>query len=246
MPQYQLRFLAAFLASVLAAGFTTAGIFTVSARNRWLERNVALFKSFAAGVLVATAFIHIFPHALEMNSAAPIYMLAGFVTIYVANRLLRLYASRREGDARRYKGIVPALGIGFHSLVDGIIYAVTFSVSIFIGSLAAVGMILHEIPEGIITYLLLHQSGLSVKRARLYALGLAALTTPLGLLVAYPFVAAITGGALGALLAMAGGVLVYVGATHLLPEVEESSVPVALLVFAGGVLIAVLGLLFEG
>jgi zinc and cadmium transporter len=53
------------------------------------------------------------------------------------------------------KGITPALGIGFHSFVDGIIYAVTFNVSVFTGVLAAIGMVLHEFPEGVITYMLL-------------------------------------------------------------------------------------------
>jgi zinc transporter ZupT len=42
------------------------------------------------------------------------------------------------------------LGIGFHSFIDGFIYAITFTVSIFTGLLAATGMVLHEFPEGII------------------------------------------------------------------------------------------------
>jgi zinc transporter ZupT len=40
------------------------------------------------------------------------------------------------------------LGIGLHSFIDGFIYSITFSVSIFTGALAATGMVLHEFPEG--------------------------------------------------------------------------------------------------
>jgi zinc transporter ZupT len=40
---------------------------------------------------------------------------------------------------------------------------ITFTVSIFTGMLAATGMVLHEFPEGIITYLLLLRGGFSEK-----------------------------------------------------------------------------------
>jgi hypothetical protein len=35
-------------------------------------------------------------------------------------------------------------GIGFHSFVDGILYAVTFSVSVFTGVLAATALVDHQ------------------------------------------------------------------------------------------------------
>jgi zinc transporter ZupT len=46
------------------------------------------------------------------------------------------------------------LCIGFHSFIDGVIYSIAFTVSILTGFLATMGMIPHEFPEGIITYLL--------------------------------------------------------------------------------------------
>jgi zinc transporter ZupT len=41
--------------------------------------------------------------------------------------------------------------VGFHSFIDGVIYSIAFTVSIFTGVLATMGMVLHEFPEGIIT-----------------------------------------------------------------------------------------------
>ena len=61
------------------------------------------------------------------------------------------------------------LGIGIHSFIDGFVYSITFTVSIFTGVLAATGMVLHEFPEGIITYLLLLRGGFSEKTALLLA-----------------------------------------------------------------------------
>ena len=64
-------------------------------------------------------------------------------------------------------GIVALLGIGLHSFIDGLVYSVTYSVSVFTGVLATTGMVLHEFPEGIITYLLLLRSGIRQRTALL-------------------------------------------------------------------------------
>jgi zinc transporter ZupT len=42
---------------------------------------------------------------------------------------------------------------------------VTFSVSALTGALAAIGMVLHEFPEGIFTYVLLLQGGFHKRKA---------------------------------------------------------------------------------
>jgi zinc transporter ZupT len=56
------------------------------------------------------------------------------------------------------------------------------------GTLVALGMVPHEFPEGIVTYTLLLRSGFSARRSFLFAFLAAAVTTPIGTLVSYPFV----------------------------------------------------------
>ena len=51
----------------------------------------------------------------------------------------------------------------------------------------------------------------------------ATISTPLGTLVSYPLINRITKPSLGILLAFSTGALVYVGASHLLPEVEKEN-----------------------
>jgi zinc transporter ZupT len=131
------------------------------------------------------------------------------------------------------------LGIGFHSFIDGFIYSVAFSVSIFTGFVATVGMVLHEFPEGIITYLLLLRGGFSERKAMLLAFIAAAATTPAGTLLSYPLVSQIGRPLLGSLLSLSAGALIYVGATHLLPRAEQEHKRFSLVALAGGVLVAV-------
>jgi zinc transporter ZupT len=239
-------FIAVILASSLACVVTTTGIYVISKYEKWGREHSAYFMSFAAGVLISVSFMHIIPKAFQMNSAAPVSLLAGFLAIYLSNRLLNSYVCHKYECADYAVGIIPMLGIGFHSFVDGIIYSVTFNVSVFTGVLAAIGMILHEFPEGIVTFVLLERGGFSRKKSALYAFLAAALSTPLGTLVSYPFINNIKQSALGILLAIAAGALVYVGASHLLPAVEKENRRYSVLALAAGVLVAVIIVMSKG
>jgi zinc transporter ZupT len=105
--------------------------------------------------------------------------------------------------------------------------------------MAAVGMVLHEFPEGIVTYVLLLRGGFRKPVALLLAFLAAALTTPLGMLVSYPVISRIGGPVLGILLSLSAGALVYVGATHLLPHAEHERRPFSLVALAAGVVVTV-------
>ncbi|MGC9468318.1 MAG: ZIP family metal transporter [Anaerolineae bacterium] len=232
---------AVILTSVLACLVTTIGIYIISKYEQWGREHSAYFMSFAAGVLVTVSFMHIIPKSLEMLEAAPGYVLVGFLGIYLINRFVTLYVCHDyDCDLDYVLGVIPMLGIGFHSFIDGVIYSVTFNVSIFTGLLAAVGMVLHEFPEGIVTFVLLERAGFSRKRSVIYAFLAAALTTPLGTLVSFPLIEDIDRSLLGGLLAGSAGALVYVGATHLLPAVERENKRYTIITLAAGVLVALI------
>jgi len=227
--------------SFLAAVFTSPGIHTIRRFAEWGQRNTTYFMCFAAGVLISASFLHIIPKSFAMNPQAPIWLLVGFLGLHLFNRFVTAFVCERDPDRKDYViGIVPMLGIGFHSFIDGFIYSIAFTVSILTGYLATMGMVLHEFPEGIITYLLLVRGGFDERRAMVLAFLAAAATTPLGMLVSYPLISAIERPALGALLALSAGALVYVGATHLLPRAEQEHKRFSLVALAGGVLVAVI------
>lgn len=233
-------FWTAFATSMAAALVTSLGIYTIRRYAAWGHRNTTYFMCFAAGVLIAASFLHIIPTSLEMNPNASAWLLAGFLALHVFNRFLTAFVCEKDPGRKNYAiGMVPMLGIGFHSLIDGCIYSITFTVSIFTGFLTTAGMVLHEFPEGIITYLLLVRGGFSERRAMLLAFLAAAATTPAGMLVSYPLMRDIEPGTLGALLSLSAGALIYVGATHLLPRAEQEQKQFSLVALAGGVLVAV-------
>lgn len=234
-------FWTAFTTSTLAAAVTTLGIYTIRRFTDWGHRNTTYFMCFAAGVLISASFLHIIPKSLSMNPQASVWLLVGFLGLHLFNRFITAFVCEKDPDRKEYAlGIVPMLGIGFHSFIDGFIYSIVFTVSILTGFLATLGMVLHEFPEGIITYLLLVRSGFPERRATWLAFLAVAVTTPLGMLVSYPFISAIDQQTLGALLSLSAGALVYVGATHLLPRAEQEHRKYSLVALAGGVMVAVI------
>jgi len=232
-------FWTAFGASFLAALVTTIGIYVIRRYERWGRANSIYFICFAAGVLISVSFLHIIPKALSMNENAPVYLLAGYLGLHLFNRFINAFVCDKSSDEQYAIGLVPMLGIGFHSFIDGIIYSITFTVSVLTGLLAATGMVLHEFPEGIITYLLLIRAGFSERLSFMFAFLAAAVTTPVGMLVSYPYISQINQRFLGALLAFSAGALVYVGATHLLPQAETDHKKFSLIALAAGILVAV-------
>lgn len=230
------------IASFLACLVTTIGIYVISKYRKWGEKHITYFMCFAAGVLISVSFIHIIPKSFEISELAPTFLLVGFLLLRVFSELMK-GASSTEKKAM---GIIPTVGIALHSFVDGIIYSVAFTVSTLTGILAATGMVLHEFPEGVVTFLFLIEGGFERKKSLLYAFLAAAISTPLGMLVSYPFISSLKGPALGMLLALSAGALVYVGACHLLPEAEKERKRYSLLALGLGVLVAIMIVLAKG
>jgi len=233
-------FWTAFLVSSLAASVTAAGIYTIRNFEAWGRQNTAYFMCFAAGVLISASFLHLIPKSISMNPNAGVFILIGFLGLHFFNRFITAFVCEKDPDKAEYGiGIVPTIGIGFHSLIDGFVYSITFTVSVLTGFVATAGMVLHEFPEGIITYLLLLRGGFSERTAWILAFIAAALSTPVGMLVSYPFISEIDQSLLGALLSLSAGALVYVGATHLLPKAQQEHKKYSFVALAGGVLVAV-------
>ena len=191
---------------------------------------------FAAGVLIAAPLIAALPEALRKNSYAGFAALAGFLFMIFSNEFIKRW-TKQESLAF---GITAAEGIGIHSFVDGIIYTVTFSTSLAVGFLSGGGLVVHEFAEGVITFSVLRKGNVSVKKAAFVAFLIASLTTPLGAFVAYPLVNKLKDSHLGLALGFVAGVLIYVSASHLLPEAREHEKKHSIFSFLIGVALSLL------
>lgn len=217
----------------------TFGIWTIYKNHEWAEKFKEYCMCFAAGVLISSPLTMTLPQALEKNHDAGFATLAGFVFMYFSNKVIEMVAKQRELAF----GLTAVEGIFFHSFIDGIIYTVTFSINTVIGLLTGVGLVVHEFAEGVITFSMLLKGGFSAKKAGIYAFFVAALTTPIGAFLAYPFMQKLNDEILGLALGFVAGILIYVSASHLLPEASEHEKKHSTLAFILGIAFA-LGSMF--
>lgn len=229
------------LFAISAAIFNSIGIWVIFKYKKWAEKLKNYFMCFAAGVLISSPLIIAFPQAVIKNHNSGLMALGGFLFMFFSNKLIKDKTDQKELAF----GITAIEGIGVHSFIDGIIYSVTFSVSVFTGLLASIGLVVHEFAEGVITYTILIKGGVKEKTALFYAFLIASLTTPMGAFLAYPLVNRLNSSVLGLLLGFVVGVLIYVSASHLLPEAREGEQKHSILSFLLGVTLALVMLLIK-
>ena len=134
-------------------------------------------------------------------------------------------------------GLVAFVGMGLHSVIDGVIIGTSFEVGHDLGLLSALGVIAHEVPEGIaMIAILLHYGWQRRKAIELTAF--VALATPGAAILTFALVNDLPEQLLGILLAGAGGSFVYIAASDLIPESHRSRGFSASIALCGGVLIA--------
>ena len=226
------------LFGLVAAFVTMVGLLAVAIRADWSERHSGLFALAAGGMLVSVTLLHIAPHAFEESHLAPQLMLAGFVGGLLLNR--SIHAIFREGDAAlRAAAFTPIAAIAIHSFVDGIIYAVTFAASFSSGVYASLSLILHEFPEGVIAFAILRRHGFAAWLAFLWAFLAAAVTTPLGVLLASPLVYGLGADVIGGLFAISAGLLLYVATGPLMEPLTDQPPVRSVLALGIGILLAV-------
>ena len=224
---------------LIAAFVTTLGLLAVALRSDWSMRYANLFGLAAAGMLTAMAFLHIVPEAFALSDSAPIWLTIGFFSGLLLHYLIRTFFPEREDSKLPSEAITPILAIACHSFIDGIVYSVTFAASFSAGVFAAVGLILHEFPEGVIAFAILRRHGVSNRSAFFWAFLAAAATTPFGVLVSGPFMFGLGEEVLGSLFALSAGLLLFVATGPLMAPLKEVEPTRGLVALSAGVLIAV-------
>ncbi len=125
-------------------------------------------------------------------------------------------------------------GLLMHTFFDGVSIAAASQVNFKVGFLVFISIFLHKFPEGFTVASLVLATGQGFKQV-LIATSIVGLTTLLGVLV-YVFVGANIGFSLIYALPLASGVMIYVAASDLIPEVNHHGGKrpiISLFVFAG-------------
>lgn len=223
-----------------------AGVLLVHRYEAWARRHTGELITFASGLLVAGSLLHVLRRAVTMGGieTATAWALIAFVALYVAeNHFLPHPHARAEshegGEHRPSAGPAAVVGLGLHSVLDGVAVGAGFSASFLTGGVIVALVVSHKLPVGIASMSALYHSGASRTDAVRYS-SLVALLTPAFVILTYAFLRDAPAGVLGAVIAAAGGSFLYVGAADLLPEGQATgSVRNTLLFLAGAAVMVV-------
>lgn len=197
------------------------GLFLLSHKNFSKSLNLKL-TSFAAGVLLATAFLDLFPEALERAGGGNVFIpaLAGMVGFFLLERFLWFHHHHEAHSDARPSAYLVIVGDTTHNFIDGIVIAAAFLTSVPLGITTAVAVAAHEVPQEIADFSILLSQGFS-KRKVLYINLLSSLFALVGAVITY-FVAVSIEQYLPTIIAFTAGMFVYIASSDLIPELHRS------------------------
>ncbi len=229
------------MASLAAAGVSAASLLALLGKKLG-ARGRSLSAAFAAGILLALAFVDLFPEGFELGGEAAVAgFVGGFALLFLTEVLTRAHTHHLPEEHVHKHALGPfVLGLAIHNLADGFVLGVVAMAGAVTSWLVGLGVLVHQMPVGISLAAVL-------VAARVGRAGVVRTAVLLGL--AIPAAAALTAavpapgeGALGLLIGIAGGVLAYIGAAHLLPEAEHTDT-VAGIMFVATLVITTAGLI---
>jgi len=221
---------------LVASVANVIGGLVITARPRWNETFLKYFIAIGSGFMLGAALLYLMPESLARTKTAPLYLLAGYLLIHFAEHTLAPhfhFGEEVHDDValRPAAGLFAVGGLMIHAFFDGVSIASGFEVGTKVGFLIFLAVFLHKLPEGFTVGSIVLAAG----RGRGAARGAAGAVG--GATLAGIFVAGLFEGLLGVRLAVSAGVLLYVAATDLIPEVNrERGVWMGIMVFVGIVL----------
>jgi zinc transporter ZupT len=210
---------AVLMAMLAAAGFAVASLLALHGGELG-ARGRSYSAAFAAGILLALTFVDLFPEGLELGGESAVAgFVGGFALLFMIEAFTRAHTHHLPEEHVDKHALGPfVFGLAIHNLADGFVLGVGAKTAVVTSWLVGLGVLVHQIPVGISLAAVLLSARVGragvVRTAGLLALAIPAAAA---LTVVFP---APGEGPLGLMIGVAGGVLAYIGAAHLLPEAQ--------------------------
>lgn len=182
--------------------------------------------SFAAGVLLGTAFFDLLPEAAHEAEGTGVniflWALVGILLFFLTERFVHWFHHHEEfhEHKKETKSTVPLIIIGdtMHNFIDGVAIAATFMVNPSLGIFTALAVFSHEVPQEIGDFGLLLHKGMKRKKIILVNIISAAVAFA-GALLTYSL-GNVLESYIPVLLAITAGFFIYIAASDLIPEIH--------------------------
>ncbi len=188
--------------------------------KKWSHDTFRMLISFCAGILLGAVFFHMMPEItpiLGRQLGFPVIL--GFLGIYVMEKFVMVHPCE-EGACDYHKvGMAAYVGIGFHSILDGVAIGAGSVLDLSLVILLAVTI--HKFPAALALSSILMKGGEYSREKILKSMFIFALATPLGALVSMNVLDHLNDYPVGFALGISAGTFLYISIGDLLPTVHE-------------------------
>jgi len=186
----------------------------------WTQETFRLVISFCAGILLGAVFFHVLPEISTVLGRQLGYsVMFGFLLIFVLEKFIMVHPCE-EGECDYHKiGIAAYIGIGFHSILDGI--AIGAGTMMNLSFIIILAVTLHKFPAALALSSLLVKGKEYTKKKILLSMFIFALATPVGALVAVFIFQGVDDYVVATALGISAGTFLFISIGDLLPTVYE-------------------------
>ena len=219
----------AFILSTLAGLSTLIG-FIPLLFNLKNEKNIILASlSFASGVMICVSLTDLIPESFNLLTSIfkgfpallflLIFISLGVIISMLIDKFLPKSENNNISNKKLYRlGVVSMLAIIMHNIPEGIATFLSSSTNMSLGLSLALAISFHNIPEGISIAIPIYFSTKSKVKAFLYTL-ISGLSEPLGAILAYLFLSNIINNfIMSIILALIAGIMIHISIYELLNE----------------------------
>lgn len=237
-----------FFITTLAGLSTIIGYFAIYIKGN-VNKIISLFLSMASGVMVIVSITDLIPSSLTYFSNFFILFRLIFVFLFIVIGLILSnnisHLADKYGDSNLTKlGILSLISIIMHNVFEGIITFMSCQIDLKLGLSMALAITLHNIPEGISIAIPLFYANKNRKKIFIIII-VAGLSELLGAFLTYCFfMPFINNLLLGIMLAITAGIMLNIGLFGLLKEANEYDKKNTILGFIIGVIVMIISSLF--
>lgn len=202
------------------------GGFILISKEKFALKASHVLSSFAAGILLGSAFFDLMPEALHEGEELGIniffWTLFGIILFFLIERTIHWFHHHEEHHEheRESKSTVPLIIIGdsMHNLIDGVVIAATFMTDIRVGIVTTLAIFAHELPQEIGDFALLLHKGMKRNKVILVNILSAAIAFT-GAILTY-LIGDVLEKYIPIFLSLTAGFFIYIATSDLIPEIH--------------------------
>ena len=212
-----------FIITFISGITTILGIIPTYINSKYKNNIINFSLSFASSIMITISLLSLIPESINYIGISFFNIILLLIFINIGFIISSYIDKNISTNNSLYKlGIVSLIGLMLHNIPEGIITFITSSNNIKIGIPLSIAIALHNIPEGISIAIPIYYSTKSHKKAFIYTF-IAGFSELIGGIISYIFLSNyINNFILFIILSITSGIMIHISLFELLPNTKKN------------------------